>query len=244
MTNTPPCNRETIMSRGAERQKDAIGCPEVRARAKHEQGAILVGSSMTHGVRYVPLANQISESILGRRMQDPDMLSPVGVDNSRGNKAIVAWSWRVLNMKRGKVAFASSDGVSDDADCTDRRTMRRFFIAGSTGKGRRHLPKTQMRVRLQVAQARVAESAMPPREFPRGRIRGQPKRHVRRVKNCTRDQNTIGGASDGLLNEEVLNETMVRHTVQPYCDSTGRRGTITVLCVRKGRGGLLLGSMG
>ena len=136
MTNTPPCNRETIMSRGAERQKNAIGCPEVRARAKHEQGAILVGSSMTHGVRYVPLANQISESILGRRMQDPDMLSPAGDDNSRGNKAIVAWSWRVFNMKRGKVAFASSDGVSDDADCTDRRTMRRFFIAGSTGEGR------------------------------------------------------------------------------------------------------------
>ena len=137
MTNTPPGNRETIMSRGAERQKDATGCPEVRAiaRAKHEQGAILVGSSMTHGVRYVPLANQISESILGRRMQDPDMLSPVGDDNSRGNKAIVAWSWRVFNMKRGKVAFASSDGVSDDADCTDRRTMRRFFIAGSTDAG-------------------------------------------------------------------------------------------------------------
>ena len=41
MTNTPPGNRETIMSRGAERQKDATGRPEVRAIAREEGGIIV-----------------------------------------------------------------------------------------------------------------------------------------------------------------------------------------------------------
>ena len=87
---------------------------------------------MPYCVRYVPFPNQSRDRILCGRVQNSHILSPVRDDDSCVETAIVARGSRYLNIERGAVTFAGSEGIGTDADRTDCSTVRHAFIAGST----------------------------------------------------------------------------------------------------------------